>query len=88
MTNKPQPVAAPQDDNSHIQQHDEPVVTKVETEVEDGEDEQGEDDEESPREVGTVVDVEALPFEVRKDGSQAHFTQEKADKHVTREVGS
>ena len=38
------------------------------------------------REAGSVVDVEALPFEVRKDGSIAYFTQEKAE--LQREVGS
>jgi len=45
--------------------------------------------EEFPREVGTVVrvdDVTGLPYEIRKDGSIAYFTQEKAED--LREVGS
>lgn len=48
------------------------------------------DDEPELREVGTVVDddVAGLPFEVRKDGSIAHFTQETAEHQQLREVGS
>jgi ribosomal protein L1 len=38
------------------------------------------------REVGTVVEEVVLPFEVRKDGSIAYFTQEHAA--MVREVGS
>lgn len=38
-----------------------------------------------PREVGTVVEEAVLPFERRKDGSIAYFTQEQAQQ---REVGS
>lgn len=39
-----------------------------------------------PREVGTVVEEAVLPFERRKDGSIAYFTQEQAVQQ--REVGS
>lgn len=42
------------------------------------------------REFGTVVEVDetsGLAYEVRKDGSIAYFTQEKAE-HLLREVGS
>lgn len=45
------------------------------------------DAESEPREVGTVVDDKGLPYEVRKDGSIAYFTQEKAEQ-LLREVGS
>ncbi len=38
------------------------------------------------REVGTVVDAPVIPFERRKDGSIAYFTQEQAA--LLREVGS
>ena len=38
------------------------------------------------REVGTIVVEQALPYEIRKDGSIAHFTQERAS--LQREVGS
>lgn len=49
--------------------------------------EQGElAEEEVEREVGTVVDAPAIPFERRKDGSIAYFTQEQAA--LQREVGS
>jgi len=50
-----------------------------------------EDVEAEPREVGTVVLVDettGLAYEVRKDGSIAYFTQEKAKAEHLREVGS
>lgn len=48
--------------------------------------EEAPEEEFSEREVGTVVDEVALPYEVRKDGSIAYFTQEQAS--LLREVGS
>jgi hypothetical protein len=41
---------------------------------------------EPERELGTAVEEPLLPYEVRKDGSIAHFTQERAS--LQREVGS
>lgn len=38
------------------------------------------------REVGSVVEEPVIPFEIRKDGSIAYFTQERAA--LQREVGS
>ena len=52
--------------------------------VEHGEDEA--DAVELAREVGSVVTEEAVPFEVRPDGSIAHFAHATAQ--IAREVGS
>jgi len=38
------------------------------------------------REVGTLVEEPMIPFEIRKDGSVAHFTHEAAA--LVREVGA